>query len=810
MTVRTALLLAFALLALPVASLPAQCGVQWTPGLPPSGTDGQVRCSISWDPDGPGPATPLIVFGGRFQTAGTTPANSIATWDPATGAWAPLGLGINGDVLALAAMPNGDLIVGGNFTTAGGAPARSIARWISGTWAVVGVGIQGIVNALAVLPNGDLIAGGSFQWVGSVAANNIARFDGSSWSNMGSNYGDFSGGVGALLALASGDLVAGGYFATAGGGVPARNIASWNGASWSAIGAGLPDAVSCLLQRPNGRLLAGYLAHTGNYYFGHVDEWNGASWTTLGGDFDDKPTSLLQAPNGDVIAGGWFANVAGAPASAVARWNGSSWSAVGGGYMQWVHALIWLPNGDLAAAGYHELRIGRWDGIAWRPLSPGIDGPVREALELPNGDLVIAGHFDFVAGTAAPGIARWNGAVWSGFGSGIDGEVRALARMPNGDLVAGGQFQTAGGVAVVNAARWNGSAWSPLGATPVLSSLACNANGELVAGTGSTQPFVPWTYVARWNGANWSPLTTVGDHVDDLCVRQDGTIVIASWTGVYTWDGTSATWLGSPPAGSVDVLPDGDIVAGSVYGMGPWLGRWNGSTWTTAPLTQEVQAVAALADGSALVATASSTGYDRLGTIWRWSGPSLDAVGTLNLPGNTWGVNRLTALRNGDVLATGAFGAVQGSISAGLARLAPRCRAATAVRGTSCPGPSGPSSLVADSAPWLGGTFRATCTGMAPNALGVALLGLSSPGLPLNQLHPAGAPGCALLASGEVSFVLANVGGRASYAFAAPALPAFAGLLLHSQVVQLEFDPRLQLLALRSSNGLDLTFGIYQ
>jgi hypothetical protein len=40
-----------------------------------------------------------------------------------------LGSGTNGEVFALAVLPNGDLIAGGRFTTAGDVVAPFIARW---------------------------------------------------------------------------------------------------------------------------------------------------------------------------------------------------------------------------------------------------------------------------------------------------------------------------------------------------------------------------------------------------------------------------------------------------------------------------------------------------------------------------------------------------------------------------------------------------------------------------------------------------------------------------------------------------------
>ena len=54
----------------------------------------------------------------------------------------------------------------------------------TGTWEPLGSGMSGTVNALAIY-QGQLITGGSFTNAGGVPANNIAAWDGVSWSPLG-------------------------------------------------------------------------------------------------------------------------------------------------------------------------------------------------------------------------------------------------------------------------------------------------------------------------------------------------------------------------------------------------------------------------------------------------------------------------------------------------------------------------------------------------------------------------------------------------------------------------------------------------
>ncbi len=71
----------------------AQCPAGWQPfdsntGSYPGVTGGStnnVVASTMWDPDGQGPIPPRLVIGGTFTITGSTYANNIAVYDPATG-----------------------------------------------------------------------------------------------------------------------------------------------------------------------------------------------------------------------------------------------------------------------------------------------------------------------------------------------------------------------------------------------------------------------------------------------------------------------------------------------------------------------------------------------------------------------------------------------------------------------------------------------------------------------------------------------------------------------------------------------------
>ena len=112
------------------------------------------------DLDGAGPQPPLLFAGGRFSQAGGLPAGAIACWDGTR--WSALGTGVSGgDVHALAAFdPDGPgpgspvLVAGGSFTHAGGIPVNRIAAWDGLTWSPLGDGFDDSVLSLIVHDDG--------------------------------------------------------------------------------------------------------------------------------------------------------------------------------------------------------------------------------------------------------------------------------------------------------------------------------------------------------------------------------------------------------------------------------------------------------------------------------------------------------------------------------------------------------------------------------------------------------------------------------------------------------------------------------
>jgi len=135
-----------------------------------AGANGDVL-ALALHPNG------AVIAGGSFTLIGGGAANRIASWNGA--AWSPLGSGLDAPVMAIAATPAGDVWAGGSFLTAGGVNARSIAHWNGSAWSPVpsSSSFFSPIVALAALPNGEIVLGRTDAYGGFC----FARLRGSAW-----------------------------------------------------------------------------------------------------------------------------------------------------------------------------------------------------------------------------------------------------------------------------------------------------------------------------------------------------------------------------------------------------------------------------------------------------------------------------------------------------------------------------------------------------------------------------------------------------------------------------------------------------
>jgi hypothetical protein len=313
-----------------------------------------------------------LIVAGSFDNAGGTLANNIAAWDGTD--WSPLGNGLtnyqfiygsfifrdcsNANNSSLPkvrslAVYNNELYAAGDFIHADGVPVYSIAKWNGTNWSSVGGGLvhvngdiygYGGIKDMKVF-NNELYVVGSFDSIGNIAAVNIAKWNGTYWSSVGGgikndlSYGQFANFARLKQVWAlhpyNNNLYVGGVFDTVGINKPAKNIAVWDGNSWSNLGTGIPRT---------GDLTNGYLGVTyitdfaGNIHVGNntsgISKWNGTYWQSVGGGLQTSATPgtvyTTLISNNEMITGGNYNKSGNIDNTlSISKWNGTSWNYFG-------------------------------------------------------------------------------------------------------------------------------------------------------------------------------------------------------------------------------------------------------------------------------------------------------------------------------------------------------------------------------------------------------------------------------------------------------------------------------------------------
>jgi len=622
-----------------------------------------------------------LYVSGIFANADDPTAFNSARWDGTN--WSTLG-GITGLTYAHKKSGN-NLYVGGAFTKAGGQGITNIARWDGTNWFSLGSGItnNGLgtygVTTIAIQGN-NIYAGGVFPAAGNAAAIDVAYYDGSTWHAMGNPFP--SGGVLALTFVGN-TLYAGGYFTN--GTLGITNIARWNGSIWSALpGNGPNNRVYDLATDGTNLFVGGMFTQIGGIPASNVAKFDGTNWTALGGGLHffqnalGQVNKLFWSSNQLYVAGGF--DMAGSIGCAnVARWDGTNWWSLGGdtskGFIPSLNSVLALdflnfsanlPSGLYAAGLFtaagktNATEIAYFDGDHWNAVGGGVEygsqfsiaSSVR-ALASDGFSLYVGGNFTNAAGVTASDIAQWNGSSWSPLGSGVDSSVNAivvglgnylwvggiftnsgagysrglstyvsgtwynlgnvegantavnaLAYDGNDYVFVGGNFVTAGGVNATNIAYFNYNDFSfhplGLGFDAKVNALAY-ANGFLYAGGSFTKSgATTLNHIAKWDGTTWSPLGTglIGTStasVSAIAVTGNNIYVTGAFTNaggiivsnVAKWDGTAWSAMGNGTelgrAASAVAASGDDVYVGGNFNFAgdkpsQFIAHWNAQT----------------------------------------------------------------------------------------------------------------------------------------------------------------------------------------------------------------------------------------
>jgi len=315
-------------------------------------------------------------------------AARIAFWNGSV--WSPLGTGLQPPTSGSLGVGGykmtwlgNRLYVAGNFGQAGSAGASQVAAWDGTNWfAAGGTTSKGMTHSIGPVHSfsamgGNIYAVGIFTTAGQIAATNVAKWDGTNWSLLG------IGLAGATLfqsqgqssAVANNMLYVGGSFVTAGG-VSANNIASWNGANWSALSTGMNTNVSVLLGKGTDVYAGGAFTSAGGVAVHGIARWDGSAWHDVGGGATGGRTVVdaLAADGTYVYAGGTFTTAGATGATNIARWDGANWTALGTGTSSSVVAMATGPGGVLYVGGTFATAgatsASRFETVKLTPLKP--------------------------------------------------------------------------------------------------------------------------------------------------------------------------------------------------------------------------------------------------------------------------------------------------------------------------------------------------------------------------------------------------------------------------------------------------------
>ena len=287
--------------------------------------------------------------------------------DPRTGAWDPRfhlpGVGGTAptDVHAIAVAASGEVYVGGHFSHGGPVEALNVARYTDEAgWSPLGEGLAETVIALALHPSGSPLYAATQD--SSTGGALVHRWDGV-WTELAAA----DGWIEALAVDSEGALYAGGNFDNVGGqdllgGSAVPRLARYAAGAWTAVGGAPDEEVRDILIEDTGLCIAGRFTQLGTTPARNVACWDGGSWTGRSLPVEGYAVQAIgRDSTGALVAGGHFVLDASMPEAggSIARWTGSAWELLGGGTLGdagpgYVEGIARVGT-DLYVAGYFRV-----------------------------------------------------------------------------------------------------------------------------------------------------------------------------------------------------------------------------------------------------------------------------------------------------------------------------------------------------------------------------------------------------------------------------------------------------------------------
>lgn len=545
-----------------------------------------------------------------ISAAASAHAQQAGAIDPSFGA----SLGLAGRVTAIAAQPDGKVIVGGFFQR-GVARLNSDGTIDSSFQAVVDLtnGNGSGVNAVAIQSDGKIVLGGGFDRVnGAVIPFGITRLNPDGSRDTGFNATSDILNIRTVAVQADGKILVGRQQGSSSLLRLQSNGSTDTGFAVTFTGS---TVLTIALQPDSKIVVGGAFTQANGVACNNLARFNSngtldSSFT--GGVNDSSVQTLALQSDGKLIVGGAFTVVNGSTKRQVARLNSdgttdSSFNTTitSGG----VTGLAISGDGKIVLIGQilfssDNRRVARLTPDGTLDSTFGNSSFDKNVLALtlsPDGRVIVGGDFFQVNGVPCSSLVRFatDGSLDTGFvadvTAGPNGTVDYIAPQPDGKYIITGNFTTVNGEAHVHTARLNadGSLDSTFAASPASPNppyaAAVQSDGKILVGTtfpGITSgPLVRLTSTGALDSAFHQPSIrngVSGGEVRQITVQADGKVFIVgqfdSVDGVATkgiarlnGDGTADSsfacaiqWF-SNAASRVGWQPDSKAIIAGVY-----------------------------------------------------------------------------------------------------------------------------------------------------------------------------------------------------------------------------------------------------
>ncbi|MCB0598398.1 MAG: T9SS type A sorting domain-containing protein [Lewinellaceae bacterium] len=226
------------------------------------------------------PTDSVLYIFGNFHVAGQDTANSVAVWDGSelqSLGFPYIYLSNNFVNIHTAIFYENVLYVGGNFSSAPGIEGTlDFAAYDGNAWFSPAriKGPNDDIGALAVY-NGEIYLGGNFRVSSGNAGNAIMKLTNGTLVDVGGSFDSELANVSELIVY-QGNLYAFGLFNSVGGGIPAKNMARWDGEKWCGFNFDFDGRVSIAGVLEDQLYIGGNFRRIDGDTFNYVALWEGA------------------------------------------------------------------------------------------------------------------------------------------------------------------------------------------------------------------------------------------------------------------------------------------------------------------------------------------------------------------------------------------------------------------------------------------------------------------------------------------------------------------------------------------------------